>query len=116
MDIAFLIEVKILGIFRQAVEIGRQDVVAQGQLVGNLLQGEGLFIARFDQFAPVRNAPTRFHVEDDTRLPARRMSGPVEIEIAFIEERQVFPIVQGNRVMLFFRQLDALRPLLGKNS
>ena len=100
----FFIEVKILGIFRQAVEISRQHVVAQGQLVGDLLQGEGPFIPRFDQFAPIRNAPARFHVEDDARLPARRMSGPVEIEVAFIEERQVFPVVQGNRVMLFFRQ------------
>lgn len=35
VDIALLIEVEILGIFRQAVSQCRQDVVAQGQLVGD---------------------------------------------------------------------------------
>lgn len=105
---------KILGIFRQAVEISRQHVVAQGQLVSDLLQGEGPFIPRFDQFAPVRNAPARFHVEDDARLPARRMSGPIEIEVAFIEERQVFPVVQGNRIILSSVSLTPFVPCWAK--
>ena len=40
------------------------------------------------------------------------MGSPVEIEIAFIEEGQIFAIVQGDGIGLLFRQFDAFIALL----
>ena len=87
-------------------------MAAQSQLIRDFLQGEILFITRFDQIPPVGDPLARRYIEDDAGLPARRMSGSVEIEIAFIEEGQILAIVQGDGVRLFFRQFDALIALL----
>ena len=87
-------------------------MAAQSQLIRDFLQGEILFITRFDQIPPVGDPLARRYIEDDAGLPARRMSGSVEIEIAFIEEGQIFAVVQGDGVGLLFRQFDAFIALL----
>ena len=106
MDIAALVEIEILRVFCQTVEVRRQDVAAQGQFIGDFLEGEILFIARFNQVTPVGDALARRHIEDDAGLPAGRMGSPVEIEIAFIEEDKYLPF--GSKVIgigLLFRQV-----------
>ena len=55
---------KILRVFCQAVEVRRQDVAAQGQFIGDFLEGEILFIARFNQVTPVGDALARHHIEE----------------------------------------------------